>query len=79
MTKKKKIAVPNLEIGDIIDFYNYSTETFSSTYEFGFDAVERTLGETYPILNYKLTFQTENDFFVNFNTYNNGPELKQIP
>lgn len=77
--KEKKVAVPNLEIGDIIDFYNYSTETFSSTYEFGFDAVERTLGDNYPILNYKLTFQTENDFFVNFNTYNNGPELKQIP
>ncbi len=77
--KEKKIAVPNLEIGDIIDFYNYSTETFSSTYEFGFDPVERTLGENHPILNYKLTFQTENDFFVNFNTYNNGPELKQIP
>ncbi|NHM04640.1 DUF3857 domain-containing protein [Flavobacterium celericrescens] len=79
LDKEKKIAVPNLEIGDIIDFYNYSTETFSSTFEFGFDPVERTLGENYPILNYKLTFQTENDFFVNFNTYNNGPELKQIP
>lgn len=77
--KEKKIAVPNLEIGDIIDFYNYSTETFSSTFEFGFDPVERTLGENHPILNYKLTFQTENDFFVNFKTYNNGPELKQIP
>lgn len=77
--KEKRVAVPNLEIGDIIDFYSYSTETFSSTLEFGFDPVERTLGENYPILNYKLTFQTENDFFVNFNTYNNGPELKQIP
>jgi hypothetical protein len=77
--KEKRVAVPNLEIGDIIDFYNYSTETFSSTLEFGFDPEERTLGENYPILNYKLTFQTENDFFVNFNTYNNGPELKQIP
>jgi hypothetical protein len=30
-------------------------------------------------MNYKLTFQTENDFFVNFNTYNGGPELKEIP
>ena len=77
--KEKKVAVPNLEIGDIIDFYDYSTETFSSTFEFGFNPVERTLGENYPILNYKLTFQTENDFFVNFNTYNGAPELKQIP
>lgn len=56
--KEKRVAVPNLEIGDIIDFYNYSTESFSSTLEFGFDPEERTLGETYPVLNYKLSFQT---------------------
>lgn len=75
----KKIAVPNLEIGDIIDIYDYSTESFHSFFEYGFDEVERTLGGNHPIMNYKLTFQTENDFFVNFNTYNGGPELKQIP
>lgn len=75
----KKIAIPNLEIGDIIDIYNYSTESFQSFFEYGFDEVEKTLGDTHPIMNYKLTFQTENDFFVNFNTYNNGPEIKQIP
>jgi len=77
--KNKKIAVPNLEIGDIIDIYDYSTESFHSFFEYGFDEVERTLGGNHPIMNYKLTFQTENDFFVNFNTYNGGPELKQIP
>lgn len=75
----KKIAVPNLEIGDIIDYYNYSTESFISHFEYGFDAVEKTLGDNHPILDYKLTFQTENDFFVNFNTYNGAPELKKIP
>ncbi|ESU26992.1 hypothetical protein FLJC2902T_23330 [Flavobacterium limnosediminis JC2902] len=74
----KKIAVPNLEIGDIIDIYDYTTESFQSTYDYGFDEVERTFGGNHPIMNYKLTFQTENDFFVNFNSYNGGPELKEI-
>jgi hypothetical protein len=75
----KKIAIPNLEIGDIIDFYNHTTESFMSANEYGFDEVEKTLGDSHPIMNYKLTFQTENDFFVDFNTYNGGPELKQLP
>lgn len=75
----KKIAIPNLEVGDIIDYYSYNTETFKSFMEYGFEEVEKTLGDTHPIMNYKLTFQTENDFFVNFNTYNGGPELKEIP
>lgn len=74
----KKIAIPNLEIGDIIDYYFYSVEPFKSVGAFGFDAVEETLGDVYPTMNLKLTFKTENDFFVNFNTYNGAPELKQV-
>jgi len=74
-----KIAVSNLEIGDIIDYYSQVSDMFTSTYEYGFDPVEKTLGSTYPIMNYKLEFQTENDFFVNFNTYNGAPKLKEIP
>ncbi len=74
-----KIAVSNLEIGDIIDFYiQYVTNSYSIE-AFGFDPIESTLGSTYPIMNYKLIFQTENDFFVNFNTYNGAPKLKEIP
>lgn len=78
LDRSKKIAIPNLEVGDIIDYYSYNTETFKSFMEYGFEEVEKTLGDTHPIMNYKLTFQTENDFFVNFNTYNGGPELKEI-
>lgn len=79
MDAEKKIAIPNLEIGDIVDYYLHSEEPFKSILEVGFDPVETTLGDVYPIMDYKLTFQTENDFFVNFNTYNGAPELKQIP
>jgi hypothetical protein len=77
--KEKKIAIPNLEIGDIIDYYLHSEEPFKSIIEVGFDPVETNLGDVYPIMDYKLTFQTENDFFVNFNTYNGAPKLTQIP
>lgn len=76
--EKKKIAISALEIGDIIDFYYHSTEPFKSKYAFGFDPVEETLGDVYPIMNLKITFKTENDFFVNFNTYNGAPQLKEV-
>lgn len=75
--EKKKIAIPNLEIGDIIDFYYYSKEPFKSKIAYGFEPVETTLGDDYPIMDLKITLQTENDFFINFNTYNGAPELKE--
>jgi hypothetical protein len=53
-------------------------EPFKSTYAFGFDPVETSLGEDYPIMDLKLYFETENDFFINFNSYNGAPDLKQI-
>ncbi len=59
-------------------FY-YNEELFKSTYAFGFDPVEKPLSEEYPILEYKLFFETENDFFINFNSYNGAPELIEIP
>ncbi|NHN24698.1 DUF3857 domain-containing protein [Flavobacterium jejuense] len=76
--ESKKVAISNLEVGDIIDFYYHSVEPFKSSLEFGFEPVETTLGESYPILDLKITFETENDFFVNFNSYNGAPELKKI-
>ncbi|WP_298239366.1 hypothetical protein [uncultured Algibacter sp.] len=74
-----KLAISNLEVGDIIDYYFQKTEPFKSTYAFGFDPIETTLGEEYPVMDFKLYFETENDFFINFNSYNGAPELKEIP
>lgn len=74
----KKIAIANLEIGDIIDFYYHSVESFMAVSAYGFQPEETTLSESYPTLNLKITFNTENDFFVNFNTYNGAPELQEI-
>lgn len=73
-----KLAISNLEVGDIIDYYFYKVEPFKSTYAFGFDPVETTLGEEYPIMDYKLFFETENDFFINFKSFNGAPNLEQL-
>ncbi|MFK7832634.1 MAG: hypothetical protein AB8B52_05110 [Winogradskyella sp.] len=74
-----KIAIANLEIGDIIDYYFYRLEPFKTTYAFGFDPVETYLGEEYPVVDFKLFFETENDFFINFNSFNGAPKLTEIP
>ena len=74
-----KVAISNLEVGDIIDYYFYRLEPFKSTYAFGFDPVEVSLDEEYPIVDFKLFFETENDFFINFNSYNGAPELMEVP
>ncbi|AWM14923.1 DUF3857 domain-containing protein [Flavobacterium sp. NRK F10] len=73
-----KVAISNLEVGDIIDYYFHTVEPFVSVLEYGFAPVETTLGENYPVLNLKILFKTENDFFVNFNSYNGAPPLKKV-
>ena len=78
LDEEKKIAIPNLEIGDIIDYYFYSVEPYQ-VIQLSFDTEESTLGDEYPTMNLKLTFGTENDFYVNFNTYNGAPDLKVVP
>jgi len=69
---KIKIAVPNLEPGDIIDYYYY-TNVPPVAIE------ERLLADEYPIMNAKITLDTEDNFFINFNSYNGAPKIKSVP
>jgi len=73
-----KIAISNLEVGDIIDYYYYMYEPFKSKFQFTFEAVEQTLSEEYPIMDFKLYLESENDFFINFQSLNGAPELKEL-
>lgn len=73
-----KVAIANLEVDDILDYYIYKIEPFKAYTAFGFDPVETTLSDEYPIMNFKLFFETENDFFINFNSFNGAPQLKEI-
>lgn len=75
----KKIAIPDLGIGDIIDYYYYIYEPFITSQEYIFSPVLTTLNGSYPIMNQKISFEVEKNFFVNFSSYNGAPELKEIP
>jgi hypothetical protein len=65
----KKLAVPNLEVGDIIDFFYYTYDKSSSDY-FHF-----TLSSTYPTMSQKFYFMVDPAFSINFNSYNGAPKL----
>jgi len=74
-----KLAVSNLQVGDIID-YSYSnvferpiglTTTYSA---FNFN-----LASSYPILKQKFDFQVDRGFYINFNTYLGAPKILKGP
>jgi hypothetical protein len=77
LDEEKKIAIANLEIGDILDYYYYSFDPFAVTY-MEFNPVENTLGDVYPVMNKKISIIAENDFYLNLNSYNGAPEFKEI-
>lgn len=66
----KKLAVPNLEAGDIIDYFYYTYNKTRSDY-FHF-----TLSSSYPIMSQKFYFNVDKDFSINFNSYNGAPKLE---
>lgn len=72
-----KLAIPNLQIGDIIDVFLHS---FSKTGFVGvrsFDPETRILNQEYPIKKFVLKIDTGNGYFINFDTYNGAPELRE--
>lgn len=75
---KTKLAISNLEVGDIIDYYYYRVEPHPWINTYYFDPVETVLSEEYPIVDFKLFFETENDFFLSFKSFNGAPDLTQL-
>jgi len=73
-----KLAIPEIEIGDIIDYYVYSYEEYKTYGNYVMDAIETTLGGEYPTMDFLLKLKVENDFFINFNTFNGAPKLEDI-
>lgn len=72
----KKIAIPDLEVGDIIDYYYYIYEPFITLGEYIFDPIISPLSGSFPIVKQKLEFKVGKDFFINFKSLNGAPELK---
>jgi uncharacterized protein DUF3857 len=71
----KKVAVPNLEVGDIIDYYQY-------TYDYGkiysFTIIDKfIIAGNYPIKHFKYQLLTNKHWKVMLTTGPNGPEIKE--
>lgn len=76
----KKLAIPDLEIGDVIDYYFVSLQsTYTNTTGFSnylvFDPDYLILTEEYPIIQGKVSFVAERKTYLKIACLNGAPEL----
>jgi hypothetical protein len=72
-----KLAIPNLEIGDILDYYKAEEETISiATKYYSFDPVIFQLNHEYPIMKQKISFDVMRRCFINLKSLNKAPSFK---
>jgi hypothetical protein len=74
---QNKLAIPNLEKGDIIDYYFHTNVIMGENDLYHYEPVEDIVNEIYPIMDYQFVLNTEKDFFILFNTFNGAPKLKE--
>lgn len=76
--EQNKIAIPGLEVGDILDVYVYEDNylrSFSGTHVY--EPVENILSAKYPIVQKRISVEVENDYFLNMEAYNGAPQIKE--
>ena len=77
---KKKIAIPNLNKGDIIDFFFVTIEEVPTSAKFKlFSPVYYSLSDEMPILTQKIEFKVLRKCYINFKSINGAPTIKAIP
>lgn len=74
-----KLAIPNLEPGDIIDYYLCEENVVAKTSEIQFfDPVIYNLPQEYPVMKQKLHFRAQRKCYINLRSMNGAPELKLV-
>lgn len=76
-----KLALPNLAIGDIIDTYYVSINSYTTTsgsLDIQFNPVSKLLQAEYPILYGELIVKPERKTYFNAKSYNGAPEPKIV-
>ncbi len=73
----KKLAVPGLEVGDIIDFYYLFKRTYitAKAKQFDFPPVIFQLANEYPTVNQIIEFEVERNFYINFISLNGAQKI----
>lgn len=74
-----KIAIPNLEPGDIIDYYICleNEQQIASPVVF-FDPFIYNLPQEYPLMKQKLQFRIQRKCYINLRSLNGAPKLKMV-
>ncbi|MDE6277549.1 MAG: DUF3857 domain-containing protein [Muribaculaceae bacterium] len=67
-----KIAIPGLEVGDVLEFFNFQDEVAES---FNLSPDNILLGAKYPVLNRRLSIVSHPDMTVEYKCYNGVPNL----
>jgi hypothetical protein len=75
----KKLAIPNLEVGDIIDYFYSTTDSRPSLLSYAFPSFHFALSPEYPIFLQRFDFIVDRGFFINFNSYNGAPDIVEGP
>jgi Domain of Unknown Function with PDB structure (DUF3857) len=75
--KKNKIAIPDLSVGDILDYYvaNYYQESDDNK----ITPVIYVLGDDHPILNYVISLQLDARIAAEYQCINGAPDFKVSP
>lgn len=72
----KKIAIPDLQEGDIIDYYYHAIEfTIAANHYHTFSPVLTTLGTGYPVAYLRREFEVEKKFYINYRPVNGAPDI----
>ena len=76
--QERKIAIPGLQIGDIIDCFIYEDDYERSVFGTKIYApTERVLSAESPILYSRIAVEVENDYYLNMESYNGAPSIKE--
>lgn len=74
----KKLAIPNLEVGDILDYYICEEETLPlSSKMYYFTPIQYNLPQEYPVIEQRLEFKAQRRCFISMNAANGAPELQE--
>jgi len=71
-----KLAIPNLEIGDIVDYYIAEEQNIPANKDYySFEPVIFQLNAAYPVMKQKILFDVERKCYLNAKSLNGAPEL----
>jgi len=72
----KKIAIPNLEVGDIIDYYFSGQSEYKVDGIYSYAPFSFSLADDYPILKQKFYFNVDAGFKVAYRSFNDAPDIQ---